>query len=149
MTTYPYQPPTREYQDTLLTYRDFTMASTWSARVEPDPLGPVNKIVSLWRGNRRVKAVLTRVPVDADVQVVRDDGGYTIAALFELKGRFWDSRGTNEPPPEIHTPRPPGWRIEVDGRTVLAVTDAELAPARPPTPQAPLWQRMRQALRDQ
>ncbi len=148
MSVYPYQPPEREYADTLLTYRDFTMASQWSARVEPDPLGPVNKIVSLWRGERCVAKVLTHVPAGAKVELCRDDGGYTIPALFELKNRYWDARGTNKPP-EIHTPRPPGWRIQIDGRTVLAVTDTQLTPTPPPTPKPPLRQRMRHALRQQ
>lgn len=143
MTTYPYQPPQREYADTLLAYRDFTMG-TWSARVEPDPLGPVNKIVSLWRGNRRVKAVLTHVPVDADVQVVRDDGGWTIDELFALKRGFFNLGAT---PAVEH--RPPGWRIQINGVTVLAVTDTQLAPTPPPTPKPPLRQRMRHALRQQ
>ena len=80
-TEIPYEPPRREFADTLLAFRDFEMASAWGVRVEPDPLGPVNKIVSLRRGGRRVKSVLCPVPVGAKVQLVRDDGGYTVDEL--------------------------------------------------------------------
>ena len=145
---YPYQPPERRYQDTILAFRDAQLAGIWAARVEPDPLGPVNKIVTLMRGQRRVKSVLTRVPAGANVRVVRDEGGWTMQEVFALRERIWDSRGRGEQPelPPVHEP---GWRIEIDGRTVLAVTDAELAPPCAPPPPPPLWRRMRTALREQ
>ena len=96
MTDYPYEPPERMFSDTMLAFRDFELASTWGVRVESDPLGPVNKIVRLMRGQRCLKSVLWPVPAGADVRLVRSL---------------------------------PGWRVEVDGTTVLSIADAEI-----PTP---------------
>lgn len=145
MTDYPYQPPERMFADTLLAFNDFEMASTWKARVEPDPHGPVNKIVRLMRGQRRVRSVLWPVSPGATVRLVRDDGAWTLSNLYALRNRLWDSRGTDEPPPRIDI-RPPGWRIEVDDMTVLTVTDTELAPPYVPPPSPPWWTRARTAL---
>ena len=50
--------------------------------------------------------------------------------------------------PEYPPHRPAGWRIEVDGRTVLAVTDDEMRTPWTPPP-VPLWQRMRRAWAEQ
>lgn len=144
----PYAPPERMFQDTILAFNDMRMASTWRALIEPDPFGPVNKIVTLMRGNHRVKSVLWPVRDPGAVKVVRDDGAWSMTELFELQHRFWDSRGTNTPPPVIHH-RVPGWRIEVDGHTVLTVTDAEMSPPYTPPPPPPLWRRMLTALREQ
>jgi hypothetical protein len=139
MTDYPYQPPEREFADTILAFRDFELASTWSVRVEPDPLGPVNKIVTLMRGGQRVCSVLCPVPVGASVRVIREEG----TPRVRLWSFDWDELD------DVMPYWPPGWRVEVDGRTVLTVTDAEMhTPASPPPP-VPLWRRMRQALREQ
>ena len=148
-TEIPYEPPRREFADTLLAFRDFEMASAWGVRVEPDPLGPVNKIVSLRRGGRRVKSVLCPVPVGAKVQLVRDDGGYTVDELFALKSDIWARRpyGPDTFTAAVPPRREPGWRVEVDDKTVLAVTDAELRPPIPPKPRVPLRQRIRRAVR--
>ena len=145
---YPYRPSHREYADTILAFNDFR-DSAWSARISPDPLGPVNKIVSLMRGDRVMAKALTHVPAGAKVALVRDSGGYGIDEVFALRSAFWDSRGAGKPPPETPFPRPPGWRIKINGRTVLAVTDRELAPPRPPAPKQPLRQRIIQDLREQ
>ena len=147
MTDYPYEPPERQFSDTLLAYRMYA-GPYMAARVEPDPLGPVNKIVSLLRGQRRVKSVLCPVPAGADARVVRDEGGWTMREVFALRERIWDSRGRGEQP-ELPPVREPGWRIEIDGRTVLAVTDAEMRTPYTPPPPPPLWHRMRTALREQ
>lgn len=144
MTVIPYEPPEREFTDTMLAFRDFDLASTWSVGIEPDPLGPVNKIVTLMRGRRRIKSVLAHVPVGATVRLVRDEGGYRIEDLFALHEANWRTGETIEV--DFH---PPGWRVEVNGRTVLAVTDAEMQPPRPPAPRVPLQRRMRQALCEQ
>lgn len=142
-----YAPPERQYQDSLLTFKDWQMASTWGVRVENDPLGPVNKIVTLMRGQQRVKSVLWPVPDPSNVELMRDTGAWSIDEVSKLTHIFWNSRAAGEPPPEINV-RVPGWRIEVDGTTVLTVTDAEMRePYTPPT--IPLWRRMVSALRDQ
>lgn len=148
MTEYPYQPPAREFADTLLAYRDFGIASTWSARVEPDPLGPVNKIVRLMRGSTPVKAALARVPAGASVRLVRDEGAWSINHLTALRNALWDTRGGKESP-KVDAPLPPGWRIEIDGDTVLSVTDTELRPPYTPPPPPPLHRRLWTALREQ
>lgn len=142
---HPYEPPVREFSDTLLTFKDWQLATTWAVRVEPDPLGPVNKIVSLMRGGQRVKSVLCRVPAGAAVRLVRDEYVWTVRNIEALRHRLWDTRGSGEPAPRIDI-HPPGWRIEIDGRTVLTVTDAEMRPPRRPEPRIPLWRRMRTAL---
>lgn len=139
MTDYPYQPPEREYASTITAFRDFTQASTWRVRIAPDPLGSVNKIVRLMRGERQIKATLARVPAGASVRLVRDEGGYRIEEVFALREYDWRSGEVVELPER----RPPGWRVEVDGETVLAVTDAELQPPRPQMPRTPLWRRFR------
>ena len=63
--------PRASVLDTMLAFRDFELASTWGVRVESDPLGPVNKIVRLMRGQRCLKSVLWPVPAGADVRLVR------------------------------------------------------------------------------
>lgn len=149
MTDYPYEPPKREFFDTLLTFKEWQLASTWAVRVEPDPLGPINHIVTLMRGQQRIKSVLCRVPVGAAVRLVRDDGAcWTARDIQALQHQHWDTRGHGEPAPRIDI-RPPGWRIEIDGRTVLAVTDAEMQPPAQPEPRIPLWRRMRTTLTTQ
>jgi hypothetical protein len=147
--------PDRQFSDTLLAFRDMQTAAYWCARIESDPLGPVNKIVRLMDGRTPVKAALCRVPAGATVSLVRDEGGYTIDELFAMKNRGWGYRMVSDspyftaaaPPMPIH--RPAGWRIEVDGRTVLSVTDAELREPYVPPPPPPLLRRMRAALREQ
>jgi len=143
----PYEPPESAFSDTLLAFKVFA-GPRIGAIIEPDPLGPVNKIVTLMCGQRRIKSVLTPVPKGAVVRLVRDEGMWTLRNVVALRERLWDSRGSGEPPPAIDI-RPPGWRVEVDGKTVLAVTDVEMAPPRPPAPRVPLWRRMRKALREQ
>ncbi len=136
MTDYPYEPPERPFNDTLLAFKDFELASTWGVRVENDPLGPVNKIVRLMRGQRRIASVLWPVPDDATVRLVRDDGYYSLAALHGFRKQLWDSRGTDQPPPKMDM-RPAGWRVEVNGTTVLSVADSQIAtpaPLRRPIP---------------
>ena len=75
MTDYPYEPPSASSATPCWRSGDFELASTWGVRVENDPLGPVNKIVRLMRGQRReIASVLWPVPDDATVRLVRDDG---------------------------------------------------------------------------
>lgn len=138
MTTIPYQPPEREYADTLLAFRDFNLASTWSVRIDPDPLGPVNQIVRLMRGGKQVRAAAAHIPEGAMVRLIRDEGNLHSA----FGGAGWRAlSGSADPEPE--PPRLPGWRVTVDDRTVLAVTDAEIAPKPSQPPPVPLWTRLR------
>lgn len=138
MTTIAYQPPKRMFADTLMAFKDFEMASAWSARIDPDPLGPVNRIVSIWHGKRRVKAGLAHVPVGANVELIHEPGGsYTIGDLHAMAGRMWDRRGylsTDGIPDPLPPRRAPGWYVTVDGRTVLYASDAEIWPAPKPIP---------------
>lgn len=130
MTEYPYEPPDREYASTITAFRDFNLASTWSVRIDPDPLGPVNRIVRLMRGGQQVRACLDRVPVGAQVRLVRDEGRLTIREVFGDLERIWAAREVGGNPIEIEAIELPGWRVEVNDQTVLAVTDAELQPPR-------------------
>lgn len=125
MSTYPYQPPARELESVITAFRDFEMASMWSVRVDPDPLGPVNKVVRLMRWGTQVAAALARVPEGADVRLVRDEGNFDA-----FGGPGWRAL-SGFPDPEPEPIRFPGWRVEVDGDTVLSVTDAEMAPKPP------------------
>lgn len=144
----PYEPPEPMYQDTMLAFKAFS-APQMAALIEPDPLGPVNKIVSLIAGVRRVKSVLCRVPAEARVEVSYESGGWTIDEVFALRQRIWDSRGTGEKP-ELPPSRVPGWYISIDDRVVLHATEAEVNPPSTWTPpRIPLWQRMRRALTEQ
>ncbi|SBS73839.1 hypothetical protein MHPYR_180085 [uncultured Mycobacterium sp.] len=109
--------------------------------ISPDPLGPVNRIVSLVRGERRIKSVL--VPrlslVGAEVKIHHESSGYTITELFALSSQQWDSRGyraTNgipEPPP-LPPRRDPGWYVTIDGQVALYASDSEIWPLPPVEP---------------
>lgn len=148
MTYIPYEPPESHYSDTLMAFKVFA-GPRMAAVIDADPLGPVNRIVRLVQGERRIKSALCRVPVGATVRLVRDEGSLSIREVFDSMERIWAARGVGGHPIEIEKIHPPGWRIEVDGRTVLAVTDAELRPPYTPPPPPPLWHRMREALRHQ
>lgn len=129
--TVRYRPPERMFADTILTYRDYVMAGRWSARIDPDPLGPVNRIVSIWCGDRRVKAGLAHVPVGADVVLKREEGAFSITGLLNYQQALWGARTEGCPKPSIDIVRMPGWYVEVDGREVLHVSDPECAPTVP------------------
>jgi hypothetical protein len=149
MTDYPYQPPEREYADTMQAFGEWRLVNSGiCVHIEPDPLGPVNKIVSLTSYGRRIKSTLAHVPAGATVRPIRDEGGYRIEELA-LQKRIWDTRGDGGEQVATIDVRVSGWRVEVDGRTVLAVTDAEMLP--PKTPQRrpkPSWARLRRAMRE-
>ena len=55
-----------------------------------------------------------------------DDGYYSLAAPHGFRKQLWDSRGTDQPPPKMDM-RPAGWRVEVNGTTVLSVADSQIA----------------------
>lgn len=134
-----YEPPEPMFRDTFLAFQTLT-APQWVALIEPDPFGQINRIVTLMRGTERVKSVLCRVPEGADVEVVRDKGTPHVTA--------WTTEWLYAGQP-FGPAQQPGWRIEVNGRTVLSVTDAEMRTPYVPPPPPPLWRRMRTALREQ
>ncbi|OYN80445.1 hypothetical protein [Mycolicibacterium sphagni] len=134
---FPYEPPGSVYQDVLLAFQDHRLAGFGiGALVEPDPKGPVNQIVSLVQGRRRIKSALWRVPAGAEVKVVRETGGYTITDLCGLRGGFVDRMLV---PPR----RARGWYVEIDSHTVLGATDSDIWP-RQSTPPVPWRQRTTQ-----
>lgn len=140
MTFVRYQPPERMYADTMLAFKDFELASTWGVQIDPDPLGPVNKIVTLMRGRHRVKSVLCPVGVGATVRCGYDPGSPRVrlwSASFDYLG-------------DVGEPyREPTWYVEVDGRRAIEVPERETYPPITPTPPVPLWRRMRTVLREQ
>lgn len=91
--------------------------------VRTDPLGPVNKILTIVRHNgdgtaTGLKSRLYPIRAGQAVQLVHDVGA-------------WDLIGGG-----------PAWRVEVDEQTVLTLTDAELwTPS--VAPPVPLWRRFR------
>lgn len=105
-----------------------------SATIEPDPLGDVNRIVSLVRRNSdgtQTKIRSALAPVNTGTIV-----------------KF--GKGPLERPGDDPTPWPlplfiPCWFIEVDGRRVLQVLDHEIWPT-PPTPKVPWHRRARHTL---
>jgi len=146
--------PKFDFHDTMFAYREVLAAGYWCVRVESDPLGSVNKIVRLLDGRNSIKAALCRIPVDATVTLIHDEGGYTIDEVFALKDNWRYRLHADRPyftptPPAMPVRHEPGWRVEVDGRTVLSVTDAELREPYVPPPPPPLRRRMRAALGEQ
>lgn len=133
--------PTRDpdgLNDTLLAFRAIAGPHV-RLRIDPDPLGPVNKILTLLSGEQRIGAALAHVPVGATVRLLRDEGSWTIRELFGLRDRIWDARAAGSTPVvEVTDFRPPGWRVEVDDRCVLYVPDSR--PPLPPPPKIP-WRR--------
>ena len=73
MTDYPHEPPSAS-SATPAGVQGLRAGVHLGVRVENDPLGPVNKIVRLMRGQRRLKSVLWPVSPGADVRLVRDAG---------------------------------------------------------------------------
>jgi len=136
--------PEREFQfrDTVLTWQNF-VAGDWHVRIDPDPLGSVNRIVRLMNGGTQVRACLAHIPDGATVRLVRDEGSW-----HALGGPGWRALSGLSADPEPEPFHLPGWRVEVNGETVLAVTDAELRPPYVPPPPPPLWRRARNALRE-
>lgn len=138
--------PTRDpdaFEDTLTAFRQI-VGGHIRLRIDPDPLGPVNKILTLMDGERRIKAGLAHIPVGATVRLLRDEGSWTMRELFSLRDRLWDARTAGGPPIEITDIRPPGWRVEVDGRCVLFAPDTR--PPLPPPPNIPWRRRARRAM---
>jgi hypothetical protein len=142
-----YTPPEPMFQDTLLAFQAFSRPQV-SARIEPDPLGPVNKIVSLMVGERRIKSVLWHVPVGAAIEVAHEDGmrGYFSA----FSGPGWRALNGLSVEPEVETYCPPGWYIKINNHVALYATEREV---NPPSiyvpPRVLLWRRMRQVLDSQ
>jgi hypothetical protein len=134
MTEIAYEPPEREFNDTLLAFRDMQMRDSMSAMIEPDPLGDVNRIVTLVRntGSRqhRIKSVLCRVPKGAEVELVYENTPTTTildsdwAPIHRWAGR--------------HV-----WAVKVDGKRVIEVPDSETHPPTLPRPTVPLSRRLR------
>lgn len=136
----PYEPPEREFSDAILAFRDFELATTWAVRIEPDPLGPVNRIVKLMHGRHRVGLALYPIRAGSEVRLVRDEGGYSIEELFAARDAQWRTE-YGKRVATVHVPfRVPGWRVEVDGRTVLTVPDEHTPYV---VPRVPLRRRLR------
>ena len=127
--------------DTFTAFQAFVEAGlSCSVRVAitPDPLGPVNRIVTLRNGERRVKATLRRVPAGAKVELIHEHG-------MRYSGLGWRTLNglPEEPEPEW---RAPGWYVHLDGQVVLYATAAEVWPL-PPVPPVPWRVRARRAAR--
>lgn len=141
MTYIPYESPVPEFNDALLTFQAFNSPNV-GALIELDPLGPVNKIVTLMVDDRRIKSALCPIAADTVVTVGREPGAWTIDKLFALRDRHWNP---GRPAPEI-TVHPPGWFIEVDGRRIIDVPDHEIRQPAPKPPPIPWHRRARRRL---
>lgn len=129
MTFVPYKPEPPQYESIWSAYQAIT-APHIGARIEADPKGPVNKIVSLVTGDhftnqRRVKSALVPWTTlsGATVTLERTSSQLSRWEFFALQ----DNR-----PFEIGES---GYRILVDGREVLYASDAEIWPAPKQVPQ--------------
>jgi hypothetical protein len=142
MTFVPYKPPALMFNDTFLAYGAFASPHI-GVLIEPDPLGPVNKILTLVCGDRRIKSALHPVGVGTVCRVERETGGYSLTEVFALRERRW-----GDPESDIGLPprRAPGWHITIDGRTVLYATEAEVHPPSP-LPRVPWRTRAHKATR--
>lgn len=138
-------PPRAYFDDTLIAWNVFTARrSGVCATVEPDPLGPVNQIVRICRveGDRRVsvKAALVPISAGATVTLHRDQITWTLSEITKLRENRWNERKYAL----RATPTQPGWRVDVDGQTVLRASDSDIRPL-PPQPRVPMRQRCAQA----
>lgn len=139
MTYIPYEPPRPEFESALTAFQVIA-GPRMAVRIDADPLGPVNRIVRLMAGERCIKSALAHIPAGATVRLLRDEGSISIREVFAHRERLWDVREVGGTPIEITAIQPPGWRVEVDARTVLQVLDSELRPPPPPLPKIP-WRR--------
>lgn len=116
------------------------------ATIEADPLGTVNRIVRICRmdGGRRVsiKAALVPITAGTTVQLHRDETTWGIAEVMTLREGSW--RIPKDSPELRELPTKPGWRIDVDGHTVLRVADSDIW-RQPPAPSVLMRQRAAQA----
>lgn len=133
-----YDPPKPARESTFSAFQAIRGGPSVSLGIAPDPLGPVNRILSLVRNDRggstRLgKSVLYPIRAGQAISLVRDEGGPRIRAWSAT----WDDLG--EP---FGLARVPGWRVEIDERTVLAVTDDEMRTPYVP-PRVPLRRRLR------
>lgn len=142
MTVIGPEPDPNAFESTLTAFRAFAGPAV-TVRIDPDPLGPVNKIVTLMDGERRIGSTLAHIPVGATVRLLRDEGGWTMQEAFALRDRLWDARLLGVTPFEIEV-QPPGWRVEVNDRCVLQVLDTR--PPLPPPPKIPWHRRVRRAV---
>lgn len=143
MTIINYEPPQPEFESVVSAFQ-LIAGSRMAVRIDPDPLGPVNRIVRLMTGERCIRAALAHIPVGATVRLLRDESSWSISEVFALRDELWDARGEGRPF-EIPKAQPPGWRVEVNDRTVLQVLDHEMYS--PPTiPKAPWRHRARHTL---
>lgn len=112
-------------------------------QVRDDPLGSVNKIISLTRADGSViKSVLHPVPAGAEVKIGYDPPRITL-------GPGWGLMMGGKPAPAGVSRLYAIWIATVDGKRVLDVPEHETWPPITPPPPPPLWQRMRSALREQ
>lgn len=119
------------------------------ATIEDDQLGSVNKIVRICRvhGGHRipVKAVLVPITAGTTVTLSRDETTWGIAEIMTLREGSWRIP-PEHPVPLRELPTAPGWRIDVDGLTVLRVPDYDIWP-QSPAPRVPMRLRATQAAR--
>lgn len=128
MSYVPFSPPEPEFDDTILAFRVLGGPRV-AALIEPDPLGPVNKIVTLMVGQRRIKSALCPVQAGARVTVGKDPGSF----YPWLSGPGWRAACGTPPLEDPPAPKPPSWYIEVNGRRVLDVPEHETwQPITPP-----------------
>ncbi|AXN50960.1 hypothetical protein MMRN_38640 [Mycobacterium marinum] len=129
-------PAGAEYDDIVLR---MTSAGGVSVAIEPDPLGDINCIIRLLHNGRQVRGVLhPKIKPGTEIRVARDDSTVSIREMFATMDNISVPREVGKAI-EITNFHPPGWRVVVDGKTVLRALDSELYPDSP-VPKIP-WRR--------
>ena len=127
-----YEPEAPMLESVFTAYQQIT-GPTVGCLIEPDPLGPVNRIVTLVYGKRRIKSTLVgwHTLVGAEVKIRHESGHFRITEMFNMVSQQWEVRGGGTRPVELPPVRDPGWYVEVDGETVLYASDLEIHPLTP------------------
>lgn len=87
--------------------------------VEPDPLGPVNKVVTLWNAGVRVRSVLCPVSKDSTVTLGSNPGNW----LSNAMGPSWREM-MGEPRVERKFV-PPHYYVDIDEKRIITVDERD------------------------
>jgi hypothetical protein len=129
------QPPM--FESTISAFQAMYGGPSISLRIAPDPLGPVNKILSVVRNDRtgstRVgKSVLYPIRAGSVVNLVHDNDHAADSTLYDGHWTPLHRWGGIDV-----------WAVTVDDKRILEVPHAATVPDVPARPAAPRWRRFR------